>query len=908
MQDSAHSAKQQLLAEKKKSQTSVNLFLKKKLVANKNEATSPNPLTAAPNQLAKGPGAGGGLGSRATGAPTQTASLSKTMVLQSGAQRPSNALIAEQPDSMKLGCPNKNMGRMSVLFQKADTLRHLGGIQAGRRATKVQTNAEIISAFIKNLNIQAQAEKMSKESNRTMFKRASKKVDTKVERIDRVRNLDIIYPHFIIPCHSRFKLVWDMVIIVLIVWMAVYLPWELANPSDKIVVLDYIIQFFFILDILLSLRTTYYTRDMDEIVEQRLIAKHYIRSLNFVIDLVSAIPFDLIAGSGSQNATILQVLKFIKVLRLLRLGKFMRQIQMSEFLVWLQLVKYLFKFLLILHWMALLWQTLSQSQVPGSEEQTQYNSWLPSNYRIIIQSSRLDGNQLAVDYYSTYTKMHRYIFNFYNMVIIILGGEIAPITSEQSFLAVSFACIGQLTIAVLFANMIVILYKIKRHQVEKEHHFEGLLNSMKGKEIPVLLKQKAIEYFEFCWKKQVVFNKELNDFSSLSQQLQKELQFFIHREVIINVPLFSQLDQQQVLMVIQKLRTKVFMPEETLVEQGQVLNEMYFISEGVIKILKKEQDQVYEESYLQKGDHLGEMSILSFWSSDFDAVSQTFTILQQFTRKDFEQIKKDFPSIDNNLKLGLQLYKLEDQEIVSENLLRLDPFENLSSDQMKIIYTNYMKDLYLDPNVIIIVPREFLNALYVIFKGVVRVYDFSIKDANLFQNSSLKEISVDENIYDMVDSSANVELKQKLGQKVSLLGRLQKFDYFGMVPLNAGETKMGNENLYFITDTTCQLGVITHKILQQLKYDFPDIYHVVADNLQRMSSVLSQQKIDHFMKDRNKRLNNFLINTIFKFENQQALDSRQSKIDYQILKALNLMQQQAKQLNMFTENYFQLMD
>jgi hypothetical protein len=48
---------------------------------------------------------------------------------------------------------------------------------------------------------------------------------------------------------------------------------------------------------------------------------------------------------------------------------------------------------------------------------------------------------------------------------------------------------------------------------------EGML-TMKG--IPKNLQDKAIEYYNYCWRKKIIFDNSANDFSSLSKNIQKE--------------------------------------------------------------------------------------------------------------------------------------------------------------------------------------------------------------------------------------------------------------------------------------------------------------------------------------------------------------------------------------------------
>jgi hypothetical protein len=47
----------------------------------------------------------------------------------------------------------------------------------------------------------------------------------KIDRIMRSKGTAVAYPFLVVPSRSRFKLVWDTVVLVMILWIMVFLPW-----------------------------------------------------------------------------------------------------------------------------------------------------------------------------------------------------------------------------------------------------------------------------------------------------------------------------------------------------------------------------------------------------------------------------------------------------------------------------------------------------------------------------------------------------------------------------------------------------------------------------------------------------------------------------------------------------------
>lgn len=108
--------------------------------------------------------------------------------------------------------------------------------------------------------------------------------------------------------YSPFKAVWDWLILLLVIYTAILTPYSAAfllNEEEEgsmqncgyscspLNVVDLIVDIMFIIDIVINFRTTYVNAN-DEVVSHPLrIAVHYFKGW-FLIDMVAAIPFDLL--------------------------------------------------------------------------------------------------------------------------------------------------------------------------------------------------------------------------------------------------------------------------------------------------------------------------------------------------------------------------------------------------------------------------------------------------------------------------------------------------------------------------------------------------------------------------------------------------------------------------------------
>ncbi|NWI60004.1 KCNH2 protein, partial [Calyptomena viridis] len=118
--------------------------------------------------------------------------------------------------------------------------------------------------------------------------------------------------------YSPFKAVWDWLILLLVIYTAIFTPYSAAfllSDSEEaqrhhcgyscspLNVVDLIVDIMFIIDILINFRTTYVNINDEVVSHPGKIAIHYFKGW-FLIDMVAAIPFDLlIFGSGSEEVT-----------------------------------------------------------------------------------------------------------------------------------------------------------------------------------------------------------------------------------------------------------------------------------------------------------------------------------------------------------------------------------------------------------------------------------------------------------------------------------------------------------------------------------------------------------------------------------------------------------------------------
>jgi len=166
---------------------------------------------------------------------------------------------------------------------------------------------------------------------------------------------------WLIKGDGSFRFWWDIAIIIATTYSVWKIPISLAfDPPtlhlSSMALLDAFIDFFYLMDVLVSFRTTY----MDlleglQVTDSYKIASRYLQG-DFFIDFISSIPLDTITGVRLLNAV-----GILKMFRYRKLGEIIRTANVnSEYKVRMKLVFVIYQSVLFMHISSALWFIIAE--------------------------------------------------------------------------------------------------------------------------------------------------------------------------------------------------------------------------------------------------------------------------------------------------------------------------------------------------------------------------------------------------------------------------------------------------------------------------------------------------------------------------------------------------------------------
>ena len=170
------------------------------------------------------------------------------------------------------------------------------------------------------------------------------------------------FPKFLCSSNWAARERWDYFVMIIATWNALALPIELAfepawADSFENAVINALIDFFFLMDIIVVFRTTIIGDNGEIVTDQKTIAIKYLKG-SFTIDLLSTIPLDSLAGIFLDEATAAQFKLFgcLKLIRVIRLNRIIRDLNVPGHIkVILKLFKLTFFLFLYVHFQSCVW-------------------------------------------------------------------------------------------------------------------------------------------------------------------------------------------------------------------------------------------------------------------------------------------------------------------------------------------------------------------------------------------------------------------------------------------------------------------------------------------------------------------------------------------------------------------------
>ncbi|XP_053114719.1 potassium voltage-gated channel subfamily H member 4 isoform X2 [Hemicordylus capensis] len=402
---------------------------------------------------------------------------------------------------------------------------------------------------------------------------------------------------FVLLHYSIFKALWDWLILLATFYVAVTVPYNVCftDTEDNLaaarstIVSDIVVEMLFIVDIILNFRTTYVSQSGQVVYDTRSICLHYVATW-FFVDLVAALPFDLLYAFNVPVTYLVHLLKTVRLLRLLRLlQKLDRYSQYSAMVLTLLMSM----FALLAHWMACIWYVIGRKE--SHDPLTWDIGWLHELGKR-IEAPYLNNSVGGPSIRSAY--IASLYFTLSSLTSVGFGNVCANTDAEKIF-SICTMLIGALMHAVVFGNVTAIIQRMYSRRSLYHTRMKDLKDFIRVHRLPQQLKQRMLEYFQTTWSVNngIDANELLRDFPD---ELRADIAMHLNKD-ILQLPLFESASRGCLRALSLHIKTSFCAPGEYLLRQGDALQANYFVCSGSLEVLK---DNIVL-AILGKGDLIG---------------------------------------------------------------------------------------------------------------------------------------------------------------------------------------------------------------------------------------------------------------------------------------------------------------
>ncbi|EFO25532.1 cyclic-nucleotide gated cation channel [Loa loa] len=437
---------------------------------------------------------------------------------------------------------------------------------------------------------------------------------------------------------------------------------------------DLIMDLIYALDMFVRSRTGFLEQGL-LVQDISRITRLYLKSMQFKLDIISVLPFDLILSLIFRQSV--PHLRFNRIIRYPRLSDFIdrtetRSSMPNAFRIFCVIVN----IIIIIHWNACIYFFISEAIGLGTD------GWV---YGSLNKQSLPDGVED--------TLARRYIYSFYwSTLILTTIGEVPSPKRNMEFLfvIVDLMC-GVLIFATIVGNVGSAISNMSAARTKFQNQMDNIKQYMKLRKVNKELETRVIKWFDYLWEhKQSLSDQRV--LKVLPDKLQTEIAMQVHYETLRRVRIFQDCEAGLLAELVLKLQQQTFSPGDYICKKGDIGREMYIVKRGKLQVVADDGIKIF--ATLQEGAVFGELSILNIAGSKngnrrtANVRSVGYTDLFALNKKDLWIALKEYPD-------ARKLLIAKGREILrKDGLLDEDaPEEQISAEEMAKSLQNTSKIL-----------------------------------------------------------------------------------------------------------------------------------------------------------------------------------------------------------------------
>lgn len=454
----------------------------------------------------------------------------------------------------------------------------------------------------------------------------------------RAKTRTVIKKSYVFRPESLLRFLWEIFMLLLVLYLGISLPYILAfQENDPMpVFIEYIITTLYFIDIGINLNTAVYIRGILRL-KHKLIIREYLKFW-FWIDLVSALPIDMVIELSSSNVNYLKTVRLIKFIRVFKLIKLVKlgklkytiakiedRISSKDFITFILILKLQIYIFMIAHILGCLMVSISRE------------NYKPNSFINLIANK---SNELVTKNSEIYIST---IYWAYTTMVSIGYGDFSPQTTEERIFGIICMFMSSITFGIIIGNIGSIVEKNSQFEKMRRETILSVNNYLKENNVEKRLWQKVRMYVEYTLSESKQEEIDLYDLLEvLSEPLREEIYLNLNGAELFSCNIFMNFPLVFGHKLSRMMHSEVYAPYDDIIFEGSPPVGIYFIQTGSVEIYDRKSRAGIQE--LKLNNYFGEIGLFTRKHCCASVRSKEYSEVLAITCEDFDAVLNILPS------------------------------------------------------------------------------------------------------------------------------------------------------------------------------------------------------------------------------------------------------------------------
>ena len=447
---------------------------------------------------------------------------------------------------------------------------------------------------------------------------------------------------YLIDPESPFYQFWNMLVLLMLLYAFIVMPWVMAFEEVRLVNTWYVIETYIdcvcFLDILVTLNTAYYDLLGRIVSNRRKIFMNYLKGL-LMIDLISITPFYLIEnGPYMKSNSLIRIVRITSLTRVLRgskLIKLIKYLKHSESIATLirflklyrgmvRLIALVFCVIIMSHFVACMFYFTAKLDNFGP------HTWVT---RYNLQDSDKETIYLRALYFTI-------------TILTTVGfGDITPDTYSEMILCIAWMVLGIAFYSTIVSSISSLFSSVDSRRLLISEHLNDIDKLGKYYEVS----SKCLKTIKQRISDSVVLKKRINEFekfkviNEMPRKIQNIIVNCIYKECVKKIKFLKNKDFNFLIDILPRLRYIDYESGVIVYNKHEVADSVYFLLSGRVSYVLGNQNTQFKT--IVEGTYFGEIEVLMNLARKFRVITDENCEILAISSSSFDEIMGKYPLV-----------------------------------------------------------------------------------------------------------------------------------------------------------------------------------------------------------------------------------------------------------------------